>query len=196
MIIAVILGVIQNNYRISREKNVYKMSNEPIELKIYKKDNKFYGLTDICLWSVHKIIEFAKQLEKYDKHSIYFCNNPYPGVHKTKHPRLSDYEAAEHLPDREGQVTVEAGGFNSDGYLTLDLTFSEGEDGIGGVEFIAIKNPINSSRVRLIRKNCVLEPDEREFLEDIMNNLGLSTDKASVDNEIKNCVGLYEFIQI
>ena len=40
------------------------MSNEPIELKIYKKDNKFYGLTDICSWSVHKIIEFAKQLEK------------------------------------------------------------------------------------------------------------------------------------
>ena len=44
MIIAVILGIIQNNYRISREKKVSKMSNEPIELKIYKKDNKFYGL--------------------------------------------------------------------------------------------------------------------------------------------------------
>ena len=195
MIIAVILGIIQNNYRISREKEVSKMSNEPIELKIYKKDNKFYGLSDICSWSVHKIIEFAKQLEKYDKHSIYFCNNPCTGVHKTKHPRLSDYEAAEHLPDGEGQVTVEAGGFNSDGYLTLDLTFSEGEDGIGGVEFIAIKNPINSSKVRLIQKNCVLEPDEREFLEDIMQELGLPTDKASVDNEIKNCVRLYECIQ-
>ena len=100
------------------------------------------------------------------------------------------------MPDGEGQVTVEAGGFNSDGYLTLDLTFSEGEDGLDGVEFIAIKNPINSSRVRLIQKNCVLEPDERELLEDIMNNLGLSTNKTSIDKEIEDYVGLYELIQI
>lgn len=196
MIIAVILGVIQNNYRISREKKVSKMSNEPIELKIYKKDNKFYGLSRIRSWSVHKIIEFAKQLEKYDKHSIYFCNNPRPGVHKTKHHRLSDYEAAEYLPDGKGKVTVETGCFNNDGYLTLDLTFSDGEAWLGEVEFMAIKNPINSSRVRLVQKNCPLEPDERELLEDIMQELGLPTDKASVDNEIKNCVGLYEFIQI
>ena len=77
----------------------------------------------------------------------------------------------------------------------IDFIFGEpdGDDWDGIVYFT---NPITPDKVRLVQKNCFLEPDEKAYLRRIMLELGLSIDEVNVDNEIKNCVGLYEFIEI
>lgn len=42
------------------------------ELKLYKKDNKFYLLTNLYNWSDKKLVDFAKLLEKYDPDAVIF----------------------------------------------------------------------------------------------------------------------------
>ena len=46
------------------------------ELKLYKKDNKFYLLTNLYNWSDKKLVDFAKLLEKYDSDAVIFDDNP------------------------------------------------------------------------------------------------------------------------
>ncbi len=174
------------------------MSNKPIYLKLYKKDNKFYGLTDFFWerdeWPEEKIIYFAQQLEKY---GVTLSFSGYESEH-SDHARLNDYKVVKgrHLaaPGVKGIQVRESVGFQYEDF-EIDFIFSE-PDGDVWDDILNFVNPITPDKVRLVQKNCPLLPEEKEYLECIMQESGLPTDKASVDNEIKNCVGLYEFIQI
>ena len=148
----------------------------------------------IQLWL--RIIEFTKQLEKYDKHSIYFCNNPCPGIHLTKHRRLNDYIWSDSYHDDIKTASVEeVNWFCYTGDLVMDLSFSEPEEEDYDYSSEYIRFVLNPAMTRLVQKNCALSPDEIDVLKMDMEVQGIPTDKNSVDNEIKNCVGLYEYIQ-
>ena len=159
------------------------MSNKIQPLKIYKKNNKLYVLSDMTTddWSNEEIIHLAQQFEKY-------------GVA----PEFSEYNADKnaHLNDYQGSdIRIrESCGFQYEDF-EIDFIFRE-PDGERWDGIVYFTNPITPDKVRLVQKNCFLEPDEKACLRRIMLELGLSIDEVNVDNEIKNCVGLYEFIEI
>lgn len=80
--------------------------------------------------------------------------------------------------------------------LAMELVFNDPGSEFDGVEYVRFINVLTPQKAKLILKNCPPYLDERELLENIMRHLNLPIDKESVDNEIKNCVGLYEFIEI
>lgn len=174
----------------------YKMGT--FELKLYKKDNKFYLLTNLYNWSDKKLVDFAKLLEKYDPDAVIFDDNPAPGVHRTKHPRINDYKTVSRDLWGKGEnktVFVENINYhvgNCD--LAMELVFNDPGSEFDGVEYVRFINVLTPQKVKLVLKNCPLYSDERELLESIMRHLNLPTDKESVDKEINNCVGLYELI--
>lgn len=75
------------------------------------------------------------------------------------------------------------------------MVFNDPGSEFDGLEYVRFINVLTPQKVKLVLKNCPLYSDERELLESIMRHLNLPTDKTSVDNEINNCVGLYELIQ-
>ncbi len=164
------------------------MSNKIQPLKIYKKNNKLYVLSDMTTddWSEEEIIHFAQQLEKYGIDYNISCDSSRPSY--KKHVRINDYG--------DSNISIrESCGFQGDNF-EMDLRLTEPNGDCWSL-YISFIKPITPDKVRLVQKNCTLTTEERKWtLEYIMQELGLPTDKASVDNEIKNCVGLYEFIEI
>lgn len=167
------------------------MSNKIQPLKIYKKNNKFYGLSDMTTdeWSDEEIIHFAQQLEKYGVTPEFSEHNADKNAH------LNDYVAVRYVTSGRKEIQIrESCGFQHEDF-EIDFIFGE-PDGDGWDDIVYFTNPITPDKVRLVQKNCFLEPDEKARLRMIMLELGLSIDEVNVDNEIKNCVGLYEFIEI
>ena len=78
--------------------------------------------------------------------------------------------------------------------LAMELVFNDHGSEFDGVEYVRFINVLTPQKAKLILKNCPLYLDERELLESIMRHLNLPIDKESVDNEIKNYVGLYALI--
>ena len=161
------------------------MSNKIQPLKLYKKDNKFYGLSDMTTdeWSDDEIIYFAQQLEKYG------VTPEFSGYESeySDHARLNDYQGSD--------IRIrESCGFEYEDF-EIDFNFRE-PDGEWWDDIVYFAKPITPDKVKLIQKNCFLEPEERGYLGRIMQELGLPTDEASIDKEIADCVGLYEFIEI
>lgn len=121
----------------------------------------------------------------------------YERPEKTDNTRLNDYEAVKYINNpKVKQIQIrESYGFDY-GDFSIDFIFGE-PGGNGWDDMVEFKNPITPDKVRLVQKDCWLKSNERSWLKWIMSDyLGLPIDEASVDNEIKNCVGLYEFIQI
>ena len=169
---------------------------ELFELKLYQKNNKCYLLSDLYEWPDEKIVEFAKLLERQDKDKVIFSNNPNPGVHLTKHRHLNDYVWSDSCRDDIKTVSVEdVNWFRYTGDLVMDLSFDEPVEEGYDYSLEYIRFVLNPAMTRLIHKNCTLSPDEIDVLKMAMEVQGVPTDKVSVDNEIKNCVGLYEYIQ-
>ena len=172
------------------------MSNETFELKLYQKNNKCYLLNDLYEWPDEKIFEFAKLLERQDKDRVIFSNSPNPGIHLTKHRRLNDYIWSDSYYDGTKTASVEeVNWFGYTGDLVMVLSFSEPEEEDYDYSLEYVRFVLNPAMTRLVQRNCVLSPDEIDVLKMDMEIQGVPTDKNSVDNEIKNCVGLYEYIQ-
>lgn len=163
------------------------MSNNIQPLKIYNKNNKLHVLTDMTTddWSDEEIIYFAQQLRKYGIDYDISCDSLRPPY--KKHVHIDDYEGSD--------IRIkESCGFEGDNF-DIDLWLTEPNGDCWSL-YISFIKPITPDKVRFVQKDCTLITEEKWMLKYIMQELGLPTDEASVDNEIKNCVGLYEFIEI